>query len=565
MGGSAARPLPGIAGRVEEQAVLSAAIDGAVERRPCAVFVHGEAGVGKTCLVGAVCDRAASNGAAVLWGRCVRFGAIDAPYVALVGALEGWIESADASDRSAVLTAVPEAAELLPSLGGQPTRSMVRLLSVVDGLIQALVSLRPTVLVVDDVQWADPASRDAITYLVAGFRTQRLAVLATYRDTELATGHPMYTWLADLARLPWVSSLRLHRMSQDETEEQLSMLLGRRPDPHLISDVARRSDGNPYLTELLAQGLTAADEGLPAALPAELTSALLAAWHRLSAPSREVMRLLAVGGRPVSVDALAEVAAARGIGPEAVTAALVEATSAGICVGQGGDMSWFRHPLLAEVLNATFVPGEAVPIHVAWAKTLEQRTATGIDELRRVGDLALHYEAAHEPQACLEASLRAVGLARQLKSMPEEALHLGRAVRLWPTVTHREPKPVDRELDLLERLGFICGLVGDPEASLAAWRRSFELVDERNDPLRASGIVREVAFAEWLLAGAAASRSMPRNALSSCVRRFRKVPSWRRHLPSSASAIPGPIHSRLRSATPKTRSGRLIDRGRTKR
>ena len=185
-----------------------------------------------------------------------------------------------------------------------------------------------------------------------------------------------HVWLADLIRLPSVSSLRLDRMSRDETEQQMSLLLGGQADPHLVSAVVRRSDGNPYFSELLVQGVTAADQDLPADLPAELTGALLAAWHRLAARPREVMRLLAVGGRPASVDDLVEVAAARGIGAEAVTVALVEATKSGICVAQGAEMCWFRHPLLAEVLNATFVPGEAVPIHAAWAKTLESRAGT---------------------------------------------------------------------------------------------------------------------------------------------------------------------------------------------
>lgn len=70
--------MPGIAGRVEEGRVLAAAMSAAAGGQPCAVFVHGEAGVGKTRLVRAVCDQAAANGAAVLWGRCVRFGAVDA-------------------------------------------------------------------------------------------------------------------------------------------------------------------------------------------------------------------------------------------------------------------------------------------------------------------------------------------------------------------------------------------------------------------------------------------------------------------------------------------------------
>jgi DNA-binding CsgD family transcriptional regulator/tetratricopeptide (TPR) repeat protein len=497
MGGVAVPPLLGIAGRVEEGKVLAGAISAAVGRRPCAVFVHGEAGVGKTRLVRAVCDNAAASGAAVLWGRGVRFGAVDAPYVALIGALEGWLESAEPAERSRALAAVPAAAELLPCLGGQPTRSTVRLLPVIDGLLQALVSQRPAVLVVDDVQWADLASRDAITYLVAGFRSQRLAVLTTYRDEEVAAGDPLNVWLADLIRLPSVSSLRLTRMSREETEQQLSLLLGSQPDPDLVAAVVGRSDGNPYFTELLVQGLTAADQNLPADLPDQLTSALLAAWHRLDAPSREVVRLLAVCGRPASADDLVEVAAARGIDTDKVTVALVQATENGICVAHGAERCWFRHPLLAEVLNATFVPGEAVPIHAAWAQALESRTGTAIDELRRVGELASHYEGAHSPAASLAASLRAADLARQLKALPEEAVHLRRAARLWPTVHAADAQPPDGELDLLERLASVSDLVGDGEETLAAWSRSLQLVDERRDPLRASRIVREAALAEW--------------------------------------------------------------------
>jgi DNA-binding CsgD family transcriptional regulator len=497
VGGAAVAPLAGIAGRVEEGKVLGAAISAAAGRRPCAVFVHGEAGVGKTRLVRAVCDDAAASGAAVLWGRGVRFGAADAPYIALIGALEGWLESAEPAERASALAAVPAAAELMPSLGGQPTRSTVRLLPVIDGLLQALVSVRPAVLVVDDVQWADLSTRDAITYLVAGFRSQRLAVLTTYRDGELAAGDPLNAWLADLIRLPSVTSLRLDRMSRDETEQQLSLLLGGQADPDLVAAVVGRSDGNPYFTELLVQGLTAADQNLPADLPSVLTSALLAAWHRLAAPSREVMRLLAVCGRPAPVDDLVEVAAACGIDAETVTVALVEATKNGICVAPGAEMCWFRHPLLAEVLNATFVPGEAVPIHATWAEALESRTGTAIDELRRVGELASHYEGAHRPAASLAASLRAADLARQLKALPEEAVHLRRAARLWPTVHGADAQPPGGELDLLERLASVSDLVGDGDETLAAWSRSLELVDERRDPLRASRIVREAALSEF--------------------------------------------------------------------
>lgn len=477
--------------------MLGTAIRAAAEGRPCAVFVHGEAGVGKTRLVRVAADEAAARGVAVLWGRCVRFGAVDSPYGPLISALEGWAESADPRELADVLADVPAAGGLLPSLNAYTSSSAIRLLSVVDALVMAIASHRPTVLVIDDVQWADLASRDALSYLIAGFRGQQFAILTTYRDEELGTGDPIHSWLADLRRMPSVTGLRLDRMTWDETEQQLALLLGDHPHHRLVDDVVLRSDGNPYLSELLLEGITVGDEQLPADLPAELRAALLAAWHRLSAPGREVMRALAVAGRPTSIDNLREVAATRGIGPEALTNALIEAVDTGISVAQGADMCWFRHPLLAEVLYATFVPGEAESVHAAWAKTLESRTATGPDEVQRQGDLALHYEGAHDLESCLEASLRAADLANGIVSRREEAIHLRRAARLWSTVHGPDAPGRADEGDLLERVARANELVGEGEASFAAWSRALELVDERTDPLRASRLRRRWADSAW--------------------------------------------------------------------
>lgn len=143
------------------------------------------------------------------------------------------------------------------------------------------------------------------------------------------------------------------------------------------------------------------------------------------------------------------------------------------------------------MLAATFVPGEAIPVHAAWAATLERRLGTEVEELRRVGDLARHYEGAHDPAASLKVSLRAVDLAKGLKALSEEAVHLRRALRLWPI---EQPQG---ELDLLERLCDVSDMVGDDEASMAAVTRSLDLVDERSDPLRASRIARHLAYFEY--------------------------------------------------------------------
>ena len=153
-----------------------------LEGSPRAVLVHGEAGIGKTTLVRSVCEQVKGEGAQVLWGQSLRFGAVEAMYHPLVLALEGWLGEADDAGRASVVEAVPGAALILPSLGASPTQGGSMLMMVVDALLSRVIARAPTVLVVDDVQWADPATWDALSYLVAGFGHQRLALLTTHRD-----------------------------------------------------------------------------------------------------------------------------------------------------------------------------------------------------------------------------------------------------------------------------------------------------------------------------------------------------------------------------------------------
>jgi DNA-binding CsgD family transcriptional regulator len=492
-----ATPVRQIAGRIDEQRLLGEAVEAAADGEPSAFFVRGEAGSGKTYLVRAACDRAAEAGMPVLWGRCVRFGAVESPYLPLINALEGWIETAELDERSEVLAAVDGASELLPSLKRSPSAKPVRLLSVLDGLVQAIASRRPTVLVIDDLQWADPASRDALAYLIAGFRSQRLILLATLRDEELAAGDPTHGWLADLQRLPSVHQMRLDRLTRDETEQQIAILVGGAPHPHLADGVQSLTDGNAYFTELLVTGLTPDDDHLPDGLPTALQQALLAAWHGLTAPTREVVRLLAVAGRPSRVEDLTTVAANHGVAAETITTTLAEATDHGIVLAHGSDQCWLRHPLLADVLYDTLAPGEATMIHSSWAKVLETGTSSGINELRRQADLARHYEGSHQLSACFDASIRAADLAQQTKASREALTHMRRAARLWPAAGERDAAAMVDEANLLERVAEASNLVGDNEESLVALGRALELVDADTDPLRTSRLLIAWADAMW--------------------------------------------------------------------
>lgn len=490
-----------VAGREEELRLLREGIDGAVEGRACAVLVHGEAGVGKTHLVRAVCDEAAHSGFTVLWGSCVRFGAVEVPYLPLARAVDKWLKSAPEVRRVAVLGSGGSRLPMM-SGGAMSDDTAGRLLPAFAGTIDAMTEQGPVVLVVDDVHWADPASRDVLAYLAAGLGDQALVIMTTHRDEELVTGHPLHGWLADVRRLPHVRDLPLSRLTHDETAEQLTMLLGGRPQPRLLDDVLHRSDGNAYLTELLTHGLNVGDERLPKELPRALNEALLAAWHRLDVDSRETTRILAVAGRPSTVAELAAVAAAGAPGTASailrkVTLALKEAIGAGIVVAHE-DSIWFRHPLLAEVLVGTFLPAEAAPVHAAWAERLATRPARGLDELRRQADLALHYEQSNQLPECFVASMHAADLAHDVHALREEARHLNRAVRLWQ-VARPGSTDVVGHAALWNRAARASMRVGDGPAAHTALRHGVGLLDSSNHPLQLSRFLIDLSDSEWVL------------------------------------------------------------------
>ena len=185
------------------------------------------------------------EGAQVLWGQCLRFGAVEAMYHPLVLALEGWLGEADDAERAAVIEAVPGAALILPSLGALPAERPSTLMTVVDALLSRVIARGPTVLVVDDVQWADPATWDALSYLVAGFARQRMALLTTHRD-EAAGSERFQHWLGNVRRLSGTEELVLARLDQDATD---------RPDRHTAGSATGATPGGAGVREVAGQSV----------------------------------------------------------------------------------------------------------------------------------------------------------------------------------------------------------------------------------------------------------------------------------------------------------------------
>ncbi|HEX4976236.1 MAG TPA: AAA family ATPase [Nocardioides sp.] len=469
--GEAAR----IAGRTQERELLRRAIGGSVKGTPCAVLVHGEPGVGKTRLVSAMTDHARVAGHAVLWGRCLRFGAASSPYLPFISAFEARLADGLPVDGLDL--------EVLYG-GGASVEPVPRGLHVVDRALAGLAEQHPVVLVIDDLQWADASSLDTLAYLIAGMRRQPLAILVTYRDTGLPDGHPLHSWAADMLRLPGVWDLELARLDEEETTEQLEDLLGGRPAPALAAAVWERSGGNPYLTELLAEDLDPGTDHLPDDIPAALRSALKAQWHALDPDARETTQVLSVAGRPVEVEVLAGVLP--GVG---VDEALHRAEVGGVVRRDRDGRVWFRHPLLADVLYDTLLLDEVGRLHRSFVEVLTSDDSSPRGARVR-GDLALHYAGAGMLGQAFEESLAASEEAVRAGALAEAVVLLEQATALWEDVG---PQVRDRHGSLpalLAELAQRARVAGDLETAVEAVERARSLVDEDVEPVVAARILR---------------------------------------------------------------------------
>ena len=240
-------------GRADELAVLDGALDRAAAGVPAFAFVAGESGVGKSRLVAEFEARATAAGARVLIGHCLELGGTVFPYAPLVDALRpvarelaecGTDLELPAGTRAALAELIPEFAR---GLDDPEPASQARLFEALLALIERLGRDRPVALVLEDLHWADPSTRDFLVFLVRSARTEPLCLLVTYRSDELHRRHPLRPVLAELERVPGVQRIAVERFSRDEVAAQLAGILDGPADRRPGRAPVRARAGQPAL------------------------------------------------------------------------------------------------------------------------------------------------------------------------------------------------------------------------------------------------------------------------------------------------------------------------------
>jgi DNA-binding CsgD family transcriptional regulator/tetratricopeptide (TPR) repeat protein len=481
-----------LVGRLAETSALDAALRLSAESSeggPVAVVIAGEAGIGKSRLAAEVSGRAAAAGWLVLSAGCVDLAEGSVPYLPLVDALRAFT----AAELPPVLEhwrrgeTEPAGPELSPDM------ARGRVYAAYLDLLRARSDEAPLALVVEDVHWADRATRDLLSYLIRGLGTPqsraRVLVLITYRSDDLTRISPVRAWLSELLRLPGVSRLDLGPLDQAEVTTQLTSL--GTFDRRQAQEIYRRSEGNPFYVEELAALWSEGDQRVPEAIR-NLADVRVA---QLAPCVREMVQLLAALGRPAGFELLRLLskessdellAALHSVVDTAIVT--VDRETSTLRQAQGGAYR-FRHALLAEAVLDQFLPGERAAVHAIIAEVLAQRPAlsTGPSEL------GYHQAAAGDHSAALASYLAAADDAERVYAFGEAGGYLERALDLWARVPDAAERAGRSRGDVLVGLAQNLGSAGDFDRAVAYATAALAEAEIAGDPERGAELWQRIA------------------------------------------------------------------------
>ena len=419
-------------GRETQLAALLSAVQAAELGERVVGLVAGEPGIGKTRLVQEMAARVSSE---VLWAGCWE-GDGAPPYWV-------WLQ-------------------LLRALGAERALAGESRFALFDAVTEAFAAAsqdRPLVLVIEDLHWADEASARLLEFLAQDRRPRRLAIVGTYRDTDLDPGHPFARSLGTLVRDS------LHLVLGGLARRDVSALVAAMGGEQ-VNTLHRRSGGNPFFLRELVR---LAREAPASAVPAGIRPVVAHRLGRLSPATREVLAAAALAVGDVEGPLLGAVTGST----EGALAALDEARAAGLVEEAGGRFR-FVHALVRECLDDGLGLAARAGLHRRWAEVLEARF--GEARLAEIAAHAFHGALAGGEGRALDWALRAAQASFDALAYEEAATWYGRALDLlWAAGDDT------RRGELLQRRGEACVAAGDLPAARDAYREAAEVARRRGD------------------------------------------------------------------------------------
>jgi len=491
-------------GRERELAELAEVLRRTADGHGGLLLLAGEAGVGKTRLAeGGV----GASGLPLLRGVAAERGT--SPYAPITATLRQWLR-AEAPELARSEPLFGHLGILLPELGQPPDATdRETLFEAVRDAFATISASAPTVVFLDDLQWADAATLELLPSLAEAAEEWPLLVLGAYRSEEIPRGHPLRRLRTDLRRAGRLAELPVEPLDPVATARVAAGVLGAAPGPTLRAALYDRTQGVPFFVEELAGALRQAgrlvsgprglelEEGSSVPIPETLRDALRLRIEGLSDEGRAAVEAAAVVGTRVTLEVLAELRCDAGLS-EILDGGLLRELEPGIAV--------FRHDLVREALYVETPWPRRRALHREVASVLE----SGGAEPRLTAD---HWLAAGERARALPLLVAAARRSCEVHAYRDAAAASRAALEIWP-----EGEDETGRVDVLEELGRCAELCGELAEAGRALEEVLAALHAPEDLPRRAEVTRRLASVYQLEGSASRAVSAHRDAADSFAR-----------------------------------------------
>ncbi|HSH79725.1 MAG TPA: tetratricopeptide repeat protein [Herpetosiphonaceae bacterium] len=449
------------------------------------IVVQGEAGIGKTRLAEQVLAMAVDEGALSVEARCYE-GEAKLAYGPFVEGLRAalaqpdsgrLLEKVDDDAMSEASRLLPELSSLRPGLPVPPSlESPGAQARFFEGLNELLLAFctgpRPGMLFLDDVQWADAASLDLLTYLIRRLRRQPWCILLTWRTEQTPVVERLRHVLAEADRAGTAAMVKLERLTQGAVVElvRATNVAGVEPPPELAERLFTETEGLPFfVVEYLASVTRTLDaQNVPDwSLPGGVRDLLHSRLAEADETGRQLLQTAAVIGRSFDFDTLRE---ASGRGEEETVTALEALIAHGLVVEVSGPADVglqydFSHEKLRSLAYDEVSLARRRLLHrrVADAIAVRARSHQALGAL--AGPIAHHYRLGGQETIAADYFKQAGEHARRVFANAEALDHFRSALALG----HPETSTLHQEI------GDLYTLRGEYAAAIASYETAAAL------------------------------------------------------------------------------------------
>jgi class 3 adenylate cyclase/tetratricopeptide (TPR) repeat protein len=440
------RGLTPLVGRQEETGVLVKRWDQAKEGEGQVVLISSEPGVGKSRILQNFQNHVEGGESKIVHYVCSTYHR-DTPYHPVTDQLERSLGVGRDDTAGLILDKlegfldelgldVPRYGPLLAALlalpisGRYETQALSpedkkrKTLEALVAVAEALSSRAPLLIVMEDLQWADPSTLEYLGFLIERVQSARILLICAYRaDFE-----------APWADYPHMTAIRLKRLSRKESQALVDGVTGGKALPReVLNHILVRTDGVPLFIEeltktILEMGVVVERDDryeltgpLPAmTIPDSLHDSLMARLDRL-APVKEVAQLAAALGRTFSHELLAAVSRMAETSLDQALSRLVDAELV-YRRGLAPEVSYeFKHALVQDAAYGSLLRSKRRQLHMEIGQILEQRFPKLVDKNPEL--LAYHYREADLPEQAIPFAFKAGEAATARYASTEASVH----------------------------------------------------------------------------------------------------------------------------------------------